>query len=107
MVADYQALGYNTRGKILTHQELDWLQTHGIAKRWAGVRAVVFDGFPTLGYLYKDGNKISNVRCTTHLGSGGVSFARVVTMISRAADNNDNDDFVRRVLLFSSSIRNA
>lgn len=100
------AFGYDTKGKTLTHKELYWLQSHGIAKRWAGVRSVVYDGFPTLGHLYKDGIKVVNARCTTHLGSGGVSFAPGVTKNSREA-NNPQDAFTRQILTYSSSIRTA
>ena len=40
------ALGRNTKNQILTQADMDVLEQKNIAKRWAGVRAVVFDGFP-------------------------------------------------------------
>lgn len=102
------AFGRDMRGQTLTEQDLYDLEHVGIAQRWVGLRGVAYDGFPTLGYLYKDGVQVANARCTTHLGSGGVSFAPAVAYMSRAACNMSmHDEFTQRILEFSSSARNA
>jgi len=101
------ALKYDTKGKTLTAKDLDYLEAHKIAKRWAGVRAVVYDGFPTLGCVYKDNAKVENARCTTHLGSGGGSFAPAATVISRHAMNENIDAFTKRILGYGNSSRTA
>lgn len=67
----------------------------------------MYDGFPTLGYLYKDGVKIENARCTIHLGSGGGSFAPAAVFISRSAMNAEHDAFEERILQYADSSRNA
>ena len=66
------ACGYDTKGKVLSAKELIALEDKEIARRWVGRRAVAFDGFPTIGPLYSNSRKVTNARCTTHLGSGGV-----------------------------------
>jgi len=86
---------------------LDYLEDHGIATRWAGVRAVVYDGFPTLGYVYKEDSKVENARCTTHLGSGGGSFSPAATVISRNAMSKEQDAFTQRILSYGNSSRTA
>lgn len=101
------ALGYDTHGKTLTQQDFDYLESCGIAKRWAGVRAVVYDGFPTLGCLYKDNVCVENARCTTHLGSGGGSFSHAAVLMSRCAMNADLDAFSQQILAYSDSSRIA
>src|SRR5579885_2263086 len=101
------ALGYDTKGKVLTEKDLDYLEAHNIAKRWAGVRAVVYDGFPTLGCLYHDDMKVINARATTHLGSGGGSFAPAATHVSRKAMNNETDPFINMILDYADSYRTA
>lgn len=103
------AFGRDMRGQVLTEQDLDDLERAGIAQRWVGLRGVAYDGFPTLGYLYKDGMPVVNGRCTTQLGSGGVSFAPAAAYMSRAVFNPalQNDEFVQRILTFGSSARNA
>jgi len=102
------ALGRDTKGKTLTNDDLNSLESRGIARRWAGVRAVVFDGFPTLGCVYKDECKIINARCTTHLGSGGASFSPASVMVSRASMNSkDANQFIQKVLHYADSARTA
>jgi hypothetical protein len=103
------AFGYDTKGKTLTEQDLHDLELKGIARRWVGLRSVAYDGFPTLGYLYKDGIQVSNARCTTHLGSGGVSFSPAVATMSRAAcDITFNQDaFMKRIIQYGDSSRTA
>lgn len=102
-----EAFGYDTLGKKLTQDDLDYLESQGIARRWAGVRAVVYDGFPTVGYLYKDGARIENARCTTHLGSGGGSFAPAAVFMSRNALEFEHTAFQKSILKFADSSRNA
>jgi len=101
------ALKRNTKGTLLTENDLQYLEDQEIAKRWVGVRAVVYDGFPTLGLVYKDGVVVENARCTTHLGSGGCSFAPAAVVMSRRAKEDCNDDFTQRILTYSSSARTA
>lgn len=81
-----------------------------LAEHSAGTRSVVFDGFPTLGLAYRaDGVEIDNAIVTTHLGSGGVSFAPAVVAVShRAKDQQEKDDaLVGHVLNYSKSNRSA
>jgi hypothetical protein len=101
------ALKYDTKGKVLTEKDLDYLESEKIATRWAGVRAVVYDGFPTLGSLYHEGQEVKKVRCTTHLGSGGVSFAHAAAVISRNSMSENSDMLVKRILAYGSSCRTA
>ena len=102
------ALKYDTKGKTLTENDLNYLESQGIAKRWAGVRAVVYDGFPTVGYVYKqDGTCVENARCTTHLGSGGGSFSPAATIMSRNAMNKEHDAFTKRILKYGNSSRTS
>lgn len=81
------ALGRNSQDQIMTADDLQQLVENRIAKRWVGTRAVAFDGSPTLGSLYKqsDGSEVTNAHVTTHLGSGGASFAPAAVDASRAA----------------------
>jgi|SRR5579859_6247760 len=101
------ALNYDTKGKALTEKDLNYLESKKIATRWAGVRAVVYDGFPTLGNVYKGNVKVTNARCTTHLGSGGGSFSPAVTLMSRSAMNQEHDDFTQRILNYGDSSRTS
>lgn len=104
------ALGRDTKGQKLTQVDMDIMEAKGIAKRWAGVRAVVFDGFPTLGTAVKaDGTPISNAIVTTHLGSGGVSFGPATVAISAAALNQkkSHNPLFEKVLDYSKSTRTA
>jgi hypothetical protein len=101
------ALGYDTKEKALTEKDLDYLESQKIATRWAGVRAVVYDGFPSLGYVYKENTKIENARCTTHLGSGGGSFSPAATIISRSAMNKEQDAFAQRILNYGNPSRTS
>jgi len=101
------AYGYNTQGKEISSDELFSLENAGIARRWVGRRAVAFDGFPTIGALYCNNQKVSNARCTTHLGSGGVSFGPGVVFISRSSEQGNNDAFVQKILNYADSRRVA
>jgi hypothetical protein len=101
------ALKYDTKGKILTEKDLNYLESKNIAKRWAGIRAVVHDGFLTAGYVYHDGSRVENGRCTTHLGSGGGSFSPAAVVMSRNAMNKENDAFTQRILKYGNSARTS
>jgi hypothetical protein len=102
------ALGIDTRGCKMTREHLTELEEKDIAKRWVGTRAVAYDGFPTLGILYKDDTPIQNARTTTSLGSGGVSFSPICVQISQASlQKVTNDQFVDKVLGLTSSKRSA
>ncbi len=69
-----------------------------------GRRAVAYDGFPTLGELFINGHKIKNARCTTHMGSGGVSFAPAAVQVSQNFEQTD-DPFTMKVLQYADSKR--
>jgi hypothetical protein len=101
------AYGYPTNGKTISATELASLVETGIARRWVGRRAVAYDGFPTVGPLYCNSRKVSNARCTTHLGSGGVSFGPGAVFISRSSEQNANDTFVQKILMYADSRRTA
>lgn len=101
------AFGYETKGKTIHADELSALERNNIARRWVGRRAVAYDGFPTIGALYSRNRKVSNARCTTHLGSGGVSFGPGAVFISRSSENDSNDAFVQKVLTYADSRRTA
>jgi hypothetical protein len=100
------ALGKDTHNQKLDEADLIKLQELNIASRWVGTRAVAYDGFPTLGRLVKEGNKVVNARSTTHLGSGGVSFGPASVVVSRAADEEkESDDLTQKILEFSKPTR--
>jgi len=101
------ALGRDTKGHKLTETDLAILEEKGIAIRWAGTRAVAYDGFPTLGNLYNADGKVENARGTTQLGSGGVSFGPGTVLASRSAmqENPSEDTLVNQVLVYGSSRR--
>lgn len=101
------AYGYHTNGKALTADELSFLETKGIANRWVGRRAVAYDGFPTMGPLYYNNQRVANARCTTHLGSGGVSFGPGAVNISRSSEQEISDPFVQKILAYADSRRAA
>lgn len=104
------AFGRDTKGQRLTQADMDLLEQKEIAKRWAGTRSVVFDGFPTLGVAYKaDGTEVDNALITTHLGSGGVSFGPAAVAVSCSARNKAtrSDALVDAVLGFARSDRAA
>ncbi len=101
------AYGYQTNGKTISAKELSSLEEKGIARRWVGRRAVAYDGFPTIGPLYFNNHKVSNARCTTHLGSGGVSFGPGAVFISRSSEQSTNDAFVQKILMYADSRRIA
>lgn len=100
------ALDRNTKGKKLTAQDLKTLEMKNTAARWVGVRAVAYDGFPTLGYVYLTDRKVVNARCTTHMGSGGVSFAPAAVFASRnAIKDNESNELINTVLQNADSRR--
>ena len=101
------ALDRDTKGKELRASDLDSLESIGIAQRWVGRRSVAYDGFPTFGMLYSNGKKITNARCTTHCGSGGVSFSQAAVQISRMSEQNTEDAFIKKILKYSDSRRAA
>lgn len=101
------AYGYNTAGKNISAEELSCLEDRGLACRWVGRRAVAYDGFPTIGALYCNDRKVTNARCTTHLGSGGVSFAPGAVLVSRRSVQGNRDEFTQRILMYSDSRRIA
>ncbi len=98
------AFGRDTRETRLTFNDLEELEKKGILERWVGRRAVAYDGFPTLGALYCKGNKVINARCTTHMGSGGVSFAPAAVEMSRRSELSD-DPFTLKILQYADSRR--
>jgi hypothetical protein len=98
------ACGRDTKGVQLTVDDLCKLEEQGMLYRWVGRRAVAYDGFPTLGALFIKGHKVKNGRCTTHMGSGGASFAPAAVQISRYL-NEVNDPFTTRILHYADSRR--
>lgn len=101
------AYGYQTNGKTISAEQLSFLEDKGIACRWVGRRAVAYDGFPTIGPLYYNGCKVGNARCTTHLGSGGVSFGPGAVAVSRNSEQSTNDAFIQKILMYADSRRMA
>lgn len=101
------ALQRPTRGVNLTMADLTALEKAGMATRWVGSRAVAYDGHPTLGAVYHDGEPIKNARCTTHLGSGGNSFAPAAVYVSRhhATVTHGVGDLTEEVLKYADSRR--
>ncbi|MBS0656217.1 MAG: hypothetical protein JSR46_10600, partial [Verrucomicrobia bacterium] len=99
------ALRRDTKGRELTWTDLLVLEKKGVLSRWVGRRAVTYDGFPTLGNLYHQGQKVANARCTTHLGSGGVSFAPGVVHASRLCERENTDPLIANVLRYADSRR--
>lgn len=80
------ALGRETKGETLRLADLNQLEASGVAERWVGSRAVTYDGVPTWGQLKtRSGQPIQKARTTTHLGSGGGSFAPGAVAVSRSA----------------------
>lgn len=100
-----KALGRDTTGVKLSEDDMEILEKRNIAKRWVGVRAVAFDGFPTLGQIYLGDRKVINARCTTHMGSGGVSFAPASVFTSRSIHNKKTDNLISRVITYSDTRR--
>ena len=103
-----RALGRCTQGQQLTESDLSFLEANGIAERWAGIRAVAFDGFPTLGTAYtQKGAKIDNAFVATQLGSGGGSFAPAAVVVSQSYRDEQvkRDPLVNTVLEFARSDR--
>jgi glycine/D-amino acid oxidase-like deaminating enzyme len=99
------ALGYPTHGKVVTAKELSILEKKGIVERWVGRRSVVYDGFPTLGALYTSNGKVTNARCTTHMGSGGVSMGPAAVLMSRSSEQDSSDLFSQKILMYADSRR--
>ncbi len=101
------ACGCQTKGKSINLEDLSNLVNRGIARRWVGRRAVAYDGFPTLGSLYSNNRRLGNARCTTHLGSGGVSFGPAAVAISRNSNKPILDPFVQKILNYADTRRTA
>lgn len=101
------AFGRDTKGQKLSVEDLSQLEQLGIAERWVGTRAVAYDGFPTLGTVYHADQKVSNVRCTTHLGSGGGSFVPAAVFVSQSTLNKkpESDRLTQDVLEYASACR--
>ena len=101
------ALGRESLNEYLNIDDLNQLEQAGILKRWVGIRAVAYDGFPTLGAMYCDSKKIDNARCTTHLGSGGAAFALASVKASRSSINQKGNfnDLISKILNFGNSKR--
>jgi len=100
------ALGKNTKGQKLNESDLKYLEDNKLANRWVGTRAVAFDGFPTVGALYHSDSKVSNARCTTHLGSGGASFAPAAVTVSRSSVHEQaSDNLIQDVIKYGDSRR--
>jgi hypothetical protein len=91
--------------------DVESLEKKGLLTRWVGKRAVAYDGIPTMGRLYANFKNrsyvVANARCTTHLGSGGVSFAPAAVLVSRQDDLEPalRDSFAAKILDMSSSMR--
>jgi hypothetical protein len=103
------ALALGKSSKELVQEDLLLLQNKNIAIRWVGNRSFAYDGFPTLGQIYHaSGRNIANARCTTHLGSGGVSFSPAAVLVSRSQILPPDPDFKKLcndVLNYSSADR--
>jgi hypothetical protein len=107
-----KALGRSTKGETLTHEDMKFLETHKIAKRWAGRRAVAYDGVITAGPAYTaEGIRIKHATITTHLGSGGVSSgpgAVIATLSSEEPDYEfHSHPVIQNILKYSQSLREA
>lgn len=112
------ALNRDTKGQQLTAEDLALLEEKGIAKRWAGTRAVTYDGFPIVGRLYHEGKMVANARATTYLSSGGGSFSNVMSLISHSSMHPEEAQadlqklgldpaFIQEVLGYADSRRSA
>ncbi|CDR34729.1 FAD-binding oxidoreductase [Criblamydia sequanensis] len=99
------ALGFDTKEMTLKEEHLLSLEEASFARRWAGRRSLAYDGFPTFGFLYANNKRVDNARCTTHLGSGGVSFAPASVYASRQAKASHKEEFIEKVLHYSDSRR--
>lgn len=99
------AFGFDTKEMTLKEEHLLSLEEASFARRWTGRRSVAYDGFPTFGFLYAHNKKVNNARCTTHLGSGGVSFAPASVYASRQAKETQREDLIDKVLHYSDSRR--
>lgn len=99
------ACNRKTAGKELIWADLIFLEEKGILERWVGRRSVAYDGFPTLGVLFHQGTEVANARCTTHLGSGGVSFAPAAVNVSRFCKYPNNNPHIAKVLRYADSKR--
>ncbi len=92
-------LGRDTTNEEMTFADLEKLEKARIARRWVGLRAVAFDGFPTLGDVYVEERqdpamrkdlkpkqlRVANANIRTHVGSGGGSFAWSISLIANYA----------------------
>lgn len=64
-----------------------------------------YDNLPLFGDLYQGDTKISNVRATTGLGSGGASFGPAAVWASRFSKSNEKDPLAEKILVASNSTR--
>ncbi|MDP3558847.1 MAG: hypothetical protein Q8R79_00670 [Legionellaceae bacterium] len=102
------ALGKPTQGIQLTEADMEQLELHHIAERWAGSRAVAYDGFLTVGSVYNHEGRVSNARCTTQLGSGGASLSHAAVLVSRSSmfiEQSTSPDLTEKVLTYGDSQR--
>ncbi len=102
------ALGKATQDIQLTEADIEQLELHHVAERWAGSRAIAYDGFPTVGSVYNHEGRVSNARCTTHLGSGGASFSPAAVLVSRSSmfmEQPISPDLTEKVLTYGDSQR--
>jgi hypothetical protein len=104
------ALNRNTIGQKLTAVDLQYLVDNGFARIWVGRRAVICDGFPTIGAVYdKQDKKIENARCITSAGSGGVSFGPALVFANQKGmvheQQQEKDALIEQVTEYSSSKR--
>jgi len=105
-----KALKKQTLGVELGFEDLDQLIQDGLAKCWVGSRAVAYDGFPTLGAVFKANTHqvVQNAHTTTQLGSGGASFGPACVSLSQKFGlfkNTPSSEFENLVMAKASSAR--
>jgi hypothetical protein len=106
-----KALDRPTMGQTMTHDDLRYLERKGIAKRWAGRRAVAFDGIITAGPAYlSEGIKLANTLITKDLGSGGVSFGPGAVIATWCSEDerheHSGNPAILNILKYSQTDRN-
>ena len=101
------ALQRDTAGIQLKEDDLRILVEKGIAERWAGTGAVAYDNFPTMGPVFDkiSGEEVQNARCTTHLGSGGVSFGPACVAVSNSHPDDEKSEVIIQARHFGYSGR--
>lgn len=105
-----KALGRSTKGETLTYADMEFLEANKIAKRWAGRRAVAFDGVITAGPAYTaEGIRIEYATITKDLGSGGVSSGPGAVIATISSDDEEhefrNHPVIQTILNYSQSYR--